>query len=141
MEAVARELVGRDIVRDVAGLCGLGQVSDEVAGLLQRSSQVFASIHECRQFGAVVLVGDERVGLEHSCELLASVALAPDLGETFEVAGDQTFVPGDKDDVDAWEVLVQRRRSPMPVPSAIRDIVTDVSLCSATSAAVVSSRR
>ena len=57
-------------------------------------------------------MGDERVGLEHSFEPLASVArLVPDFGEMFEVAGDLTFVPGDQDRFDVWEVLVQRRTS------------------------------
>ena len=56
MEAVAREFVGRDIVPEVAGLCGLGQqVSDQVAELLLRSGDVLASMQECREFGAVVL--------------------------------------------------------------------------------------
>jgi hypothetical protein len=80
----------------------------------------------------MVLVGNERVGLEHGFEPLASVAsLVPDCGEIFEVAGDLPFVPGDQDRVDVREVLVQ------PVSSAICDIVSDRSPCSATSAAVV----
>jgi len=53
-------------------------------------------MRECREFGAVVIaaVGDERVGLEHSFEPLASVAsLVPDFGEMFEVAGDVAGLP------------------------------------------------
>jgi hypothetical protein len=102
MEAVARELVGRDILPDVAGLCALGQqVSDEVAELLPRSGDVLASMQKCREFGVMVLAGKERVGLEHSFESLASVAgLVPDFGELFEVAADLTFVPGDQDRFD-----------------------------------------
>ena len=60
----------------------------------------------------VVLVGDERVGLEHSFESSASIAgLVADFGELFEVAGDLTFVPGGQDRFDIREVLVQRRTS------------------------------
>jgi hypothetical protein len=100
--AVARKLVRRDIIPDVVGLCGLGQqVSDEVAELLLRSGDVLTSMQECREFGAVVLVGNERVGLEHRFEPLASVAiLVPDFVERFEVAGDLTFVAGDQDRFD-----------------------------------------
>ncbi|MEX0850237.1 MAG: hypothetical protein WD015_01925, partial [Gaiellaceae bacterium] len=89
MEAVARELVGRDIIPEVAGLCALAQqVSDEVAEVVLRSGDVLTSMQECREFGAVVLVLNQRVGLEHGFEPLAGVAsLVPDLGEIFEVAG------------------------------------------------------
>jgi hypothetical protein len=69
-------------------------------------------MQERREFSAVVLavVGDERVGLQHRFESLASFAsLLPECGEMFEVAGDVTFVPGDQDRLDVWEVLVQRR--------------------------------
>ncbi len=105
MEAVARELLRRDIVPDIAGLWGLGQqVSDHVAELLLRSGDLVVSMQERREFGVVVpvgLVGDERVGLQHSFEPLASVAsLVPEFGEIFEVAGDLTFVPGEQDRFD-----------------------------------------
>ena len=113
MEAVARELVRRDIIPNVAGLCGLDQqVSDHVAELLLRPGDVLTSMQECREFGAVVLavVGDEGVGLQHSFEPLGSTAsLVPEYGEMFEVAGDMTFVPSEQDRLDVWEVLVQRR--------------------------------
>ncbi len=122
VEAVARELVRCDIVPEVAGLCGVGQqVSDEVAELLLRSGDVLTSMQECREFGAVVLVGNERVGLEYSFEPLASVAsLVPDFGKMFEVVGDLTFVPGDQDGFDAWEVLVERRTSDAGLLSDLR---------------------
>ena len=46
VEAVARELVRRDIAPDGAGLCGLGQqVSDQVAELLLRSGEMLTSMH------------------------------------------------------------------------------------------------
>ena len=113
VEAVARELVRRDIIPNVAGLCGLDQqVSDHVAELLLRPGDVLTSMQECREFGAVVLavVGDEGVGLQHSFEPLGSTAsLVPEYGEMFEVAGDMTFVPSKQDRFDVWEVLVQRR--------------------------------
>ncbi len=85
VEAVARKLVRRDIIPEVAGLCDLGQqVSDQVDELLLRPGDGLPSMQECREFGAVVLavVGDERVGLEHRFEPLASVAgLVPEFGE------------------------------------------------------------
>ncbi len=115
VEAVARKLVGRDIIPEVAGLCDLGQqVSDQVDELLLRPVDVLTSMQECREFGAVVLavVGDERVGLEHRFEPLASVAgKVAEFGEMFEVAGDVTLVPGEQDRFDVWEVLIQRRTS------------------------------
>ncbi|HEU6444518.1 MAG TPA: hypothetical protein VFL61_05615 [Gaiellaceae bacterium] len=50
MEAVAGELVGRDIVPGATGGCALGgQVSDHVAELL-RPSDMLVSVHECREF-------------------------------------------------------------------------------------------
>ncbi|WP_287322767.1 hypothetical protein [Mesorhizobium sp.] len=46
---------------------------------LLRPGDVLASMQARREFDAVVLVGNERVGLEHRFELLASVAsLVPD---------------------------------------------------------------
>jgi hypothetical protein len=70
--------------------------------VLLRSGDVFTSMQECRKFGVVVLMGHERVGLEHSFEALASVSsLVPNLGEVFEVASDLTFVPGQQDRFDA----------------------------------------
>jgi len=80
--------------------------------VLLGSGDVLASMQECGEFGAVVLVVNERVGLEYSLQTLASVAsLVAKLGELFEVAADLTFVPGDQDRFDVWEVLVQRRTS------------------------------
>ena len=113
MEAIARELVRGDVIAKVAGLCALGQqVLDHVAELLLRSGDVLTSMQECCELGAVVLLGllgDEREGLEDSLEPLARVAnLVPDSGEMFEVAIDLTFVPGQQDRLDVWEVLVQR---------------------------------
>jgi copper chaperone CopZ len=56
VEVVARKLVRRDIVPEVAGLCDLGQqVSDHVDELLLRPSDLLTSMQECREFGAVVL--------------------------------------------------------------------------------------
>ena len=60
----------------------------------------------------MVLVLNERVGLEHGREPLGGASrLVAELGELFEVAADLTFVPGDEDRFDVWEVLVQRRAS------------------------------
>ena len=115
VEAVARELVRRDIVPEVAGLCDLGQqASYHVVDLLLRSGDVHTSMQECSEFGAGVLmgkalVGEERVGLKHSFELLSSAyGLVSDFGEMFEVTGDLTFVPGEQNRFDVWKVLVQR---------------------------------
>ena len=78
VEAVARKLVRRDIIPDVASLCGLGQqASDHVVDLMLRSGDPLVPVQECREFGVVVpvgLVGDEGIGLQHSFESLASVA-------------------------------------------------------------------
>ena len=80
--------------------------------MLLRPGDVLASMQECGEFGAVVLVVNERVGLEYSLQALASFAsLVAELGELLEVAADLTFVPGDQDRFDVWEVLVQRRTS------------------------------
>ena len=66
MEAVTRELIGRDIVPEVAVLCGLDQqVSAQVDELLLRPGDVLASMQERHEFAVVVPVGlvrDERVG-------------------------------------------------------------------------------
>lgn len=102
LKAIARELVRRNIVADRAGLRGLGQkVSDQVAELLLGSGDVLTPMQECRELGAVALVGNERIGLQHSFEPLPNVAsLVPDFGEMFEVACDLTFVPCDQDRFD-----------------------------------------
>src|SRR5215211_1063277 len=56
VEAVARELLRRDIISDVAAVCTLGQqVSDHVAELLLRPGDVLTSMQECGEFGAVTL--------------------------------------------------------------------------------------
>jgi hypothetical protein len=66
VEAVVRKLGGPNIGSELAGVCGLGQqVSNEVSELVLRSVDVFRSMDERREFGPVVVVGDERVGLEH----------------------------------------------------------------------------
>jgi len=95
MEAVARELVRRDVVPKLAGLCALGQkVADHGAELQLRSGDLPVSMQERREFGVVVpvrLVGDEGEGLQHGFESLAGVpSLVSDFGELVEMAG---FVP------------------------------------------------
>ena len=71
------------------------------------SGDMLISMQECREFGGVALVLNECVGLEHGFEPLTSGAsLASQFGEMFEVAGDVTFVPGEQDRFDVWEVLV-----------------------------------
>jgi hypothetical protein len=119
VQAVAREFVRGDIIPRVASLCPLGnQVSDDSAEVLLGSGDVLASMQECREFGAVVLMGNEGEGLEHGFEPLASAAsLAPKLGKLFEVDGDVTFVPGDQDRFDIGEVLY---RATADAPAKIR---------------------
>jgi len=69
VQAVAHQLVRRDVASEVPGLRALGQqVSDEVAEVLLRSGDVLASMQERRKLGAVLLVLDERVSLEHNLE-------------------------------------------------------------------------
>lgn len=111
VEAIGRKLAGRDIIPEAASLCALGeQVSDEIAELLLRPGDVLTSMQARREFGAVVLVGNERVGLKHSFEPLASIAsLVADCYKIFKVAADLTFVPGHENRFDVWEVLVKRR--------------------------------
>lgn len=61
------------------------------------AGDVLTAMQVCREFGAVVRVGNERVGRAHRFEPLVSVArLVPDLDAIFEVAGDLRFVPGDE---------------------------------------------
>jgi hypothetical protein len=102
VKAVARKLVRRDIIPEVAGFCALGQqVSDEMPEVLLRTGDVLPAMQECRELGAVMLVGNEREGLEHGFEPLASVAsLVPNFGEMFEVGCDLTLMPGDQDRFD-----------------------------------------
>ena len=116
MEAVARKFVRHDVIPDVAGHSALGQhISDHVAQMLLRPGDLLVSVQERREFGVVVpagLVKDEGVGLQHPFEALASVAgLVSEFGEMFEVAGDLTFVPGEQDSFNVWEVLVKGRAS------------------------------
>jgi len=124
VEAVARELVGRNIIPDAAGLSGFGQqFSDHLVKLVLRSCDLFASMEECREFAVVAplgFVGDERVRLQHGFESLVSVAgPVSDLGEIGQVAGDLTFVPGIEDRFDVGEILVQRRP---PDPGLLGDL-------------------
>ena len=99
MEAIARELVRWDVIADVAGLDALGQqVSDEVVELLLGAGDVFTSMQGCREGGAVVLVADRGVGLEHRFEPRTRAAgSSTGLGQVAEVAGDLAFVPGHED--------------------------------------------
>jgi hypothetical protein len=116
VEAVARELVGRDVGAQSPRLDYLGQeVSDHVAYSLLRLGDVLVAMQERPQFGVVPsmrLVGDERVGLEYGVEPLARVTgLVANFNEIVEVPADLAFVPGEQNRFDAREVLVQRRAS------------------------------
>jgi hypothetical protein len=113
VEAVARKLLRRDIIPDLAGPCALDQqVSNQVPKLLLRLGDVFTAMQERCELGVVALAGNERKGLEHRFETLARAASSvSDFGEMLEVTGDMPFVPRDQDRFDVWEVLVQRRTS------------------------------
>jgi hypothetical protein len=69
VEAVARELLGCDVVPDIAVFGGLGkQVPNEVADVLLRLGDALVAMKESRELVVAVpagLVGDEREGLEH----------------------------------------------------------------------------
>ena len=57
VDAVAGELVRRDVIPEVAGHGNLGQqVLDQVMDMLLRSGEVRTPMQECGQFGAGVLV-------------------------------------------------------------------------------------
>jgi hypothetical protein len=80
--------------------------------LLLRAGDVLTSMQERREFGAVVPLSSERVGLEYSFESPMRVTCSiPDFGEMFKVAGYVAFVPGDRDGFDVGKVLVQRGTS------------------------------
>jgi hypothetical protein len=77
VETVARKLVRRDVIPDVAALRALGKyVSDEVSELLLCSGDVLTSMQEGRKLAAVLLalVRNDRVGFKHRFEALGSVA-------------------------------------------------------------------
>jgi hypothetical protein len=113
VKAVTGELIGRDIIPELAGSRALGQqVSDEAGEQLSRFSDVLSAMQECRKLGPMVLVRRERIGHQHRFEALAGVTrLIPNLSEMCEVLGDLTFVPGNEDRFDIGEVLVERRTS------------------------------
>ncbi|TIX20498.1 MAG: hypothetical protein E5V34_15245, partial [Mesorhizobium sp.] len=69
--------------------------------MVLRLDDVFASMQACGEFGAMVLLRNERVGLKYGLQPLTGVAsLVPDCNEMFEVTGDLAFVPGDEDRFD-----------------------------------------
>lgn len=77
VEAVAAELGGCDVDTDVAGLRGFAQqVSDELSEVVLGPGNVVTSMQECGELGAVVVVGDEGVGLR--VRALNSDARRPD---------------------------------------------------------------
>jgi hypothetical protein len=95
VEAVARELLGCDVVPDIAVFGGLGkQVPNEVADVLLRLGDALVAMKESRELVVAVpagLVGDEREGLEHRFEPCVGVtSLVSDLGEIGQVGADLT---------------------------------------------------
>ena len=124
VEAVVHQLVRIDVVPEVSICCGLReQVTDHAAELLLCSGDLFASMHERRQFGAVVpagLVADEGVPLQHRFEPPVSAAgLVSDLGQAFEVSADLALVPSTQDRFNVREVPIEAHRRD------VRDAVLD----------------
>ena len=102
MEAVARELVGWHVVANLAGRCGIGdQAFNQVAQVVLGAGDVGAAMEDGRELGAVMLVLDERVGLQHSVESLGGTAgPISDSEEMLEVGAHLAFVPRQQDRVD-----------------------------------------
>ena len=66
--------------------------------MLLRVREVLTSVQECGEFGTMVLMANERIGLEHGFEPLTNVSSSiPDFREIFEVMADVAFVPRDQD--------------------------------------------
>ena len=88
---------------------------------------VLSAVYKRREPGAVVatVVTYQRIGLEHRLEPLARVTgPIAKLGELVEVASDVTLVPRDEDRFDVRDLYSVAR--PIPVASAICDIVTEL---------------
>ena len=116
VKAVARELVGRDILPDVAARRTLGdQLPDEVVEPLPGLSDVLALVQERPELGDLAApagVQDVGVGVEDGLEPLTRTGgPVPDLRALFEVRIHVAVVPGDEDRLDVQEVLVERRAS------------------------------
>src|SRR5262245_52618784 len=110
-EAVARKLVGWDIVPDLTRLRGCcQQIADEIAKALMRVVEVLTTVDHRSNLGVVgSLEGHERVSLDDRFEPIARVAdTVADCGETGEVVADLTLLPLSEDGLDVREVLVQR---------------------------------
>ena len=81
MEAVARELVGRNVLPNLAVLGAFAEhVPDEPLEMLLRPHDVLAMVQESRKLGAVVLVANKRVCLEHGFEPLDAYQLLTQAG-------------------------------------------------------------
>jgi hypothetical protein len=116
VKAVACELVGRDVIPDVACAHGLDQqLSNHLVNLVLGSSDVRVSMQQCRQLGVVTPSGSARkhsIGVEHRVQPLASVAgPVPHVSEVREVFSDLASVPRSQDRFDVREVFVERRPS------------------------------
>jgi hypothetical protein len=116
VQTVARKLLGRDIVSEVASGRSLGQqVCEQGVQLLLRSGNRCTPVQECPELcGAMTLaaVADVGIGLQHRFEAGIGIAVPiPELGEMSQMSIDVPFVPGGQDRFDVREVLVQRRTS------------------------------
>ena len=105
MEAVACELVGGDIIAELAGICALGdEVADHAMELSLRLDKLVTPVHECREFSVMVAMGllrEERIGLEHCFEALVNIAYPVSyFSEICEVGRDLPSVPCEQDRFD-----------------------------------------
>jgi hypothetical protein len=109
-EAIPCELVWRDVASHGFGVRRLGEyIAHEPMEMPLRRCDVPAAMEGARHFAVVVLVLNERVGMEDSLQSLANIVLSvAELGEMFQVPTDLALVPSEKDRFDIWEVLVQR---------------------------------
>jgi len=111
MEAVAGQFVSSHVIPKLPGPSALQkQVPDEPLQLFPCSGHVLTPMQQRGYRRCVMLVRNERVGLENRLEPLAcTTRLISDRGELLDVAVNLTTMPGDEDPLDVGEVLVKRR--------------------------------
>src|SRR5690606_19269890 len=124
MQAVARELAGRDVVADTAVAHAVGQqLLDHAVELPPGPDDLRVAVQEGRQTTFVMTSGvvrGEGEGPQYRLELFTGVrALIADLDQVLEVVADLALVPGEQDRLDIGKVLVQRGA---PDPGVLGDL-------------------
>ena len=121
MQTIRRELVGRHVAPNIAGLRRAGdQLPDETLELLVHLSDVVTLVEESCELGPMAaelrprllphVSGNEGMGFEDGEQPLdGRVGLIPDRSEMLQMAGDLAFVPGDQNRFVTAEILVERR--------------------------------